>query len=243
MDPELLRGGAAWSQLSAAMKQTPLPRSREGTSRGDAVAAVRKRPNLLAGERLARTPSQKRSRRKREKLLRAALELFEQRGYERTSIEMVAKRAQIATGGFYQYFRSKRQILLVLMNDLLRKLEQIDMQPATNEVRSAISSLLRAGLTADLAYSGAYRAWKEATVSDRELAALDGAIREWTTSRLALVFGLLQRLPNARREVNIGLFAPVMDRLFWSLLGTPLQGEPRMVEILSHIISCSLFVD
>ncbi len=69
-------------------------------------------------------PSQRRSRLKREALLRATLELFERNGYEATAIGAIARRAEIAVGGFYQYFRSKRQLLLVLMNELLQKLEQ-----------------------------------------------------------------------------------------------------------------------
>ena len=221
------------------MKET----GRAGRAPSKPGSYAQSRPNLLAGERLPPPPSQNRSRLKRERLLRAALELFERTGYEATSIEMIAKRAHVATGGFYQYFRSKRQILLVLMSELVRKLDEIDMRPSASDIRGAIESVLRAGLSADLEYFGAYRAWKEATVSDPKLAALDEAFRAWTTSRLAVVFGLLQQLPNGRREVDAGLFAQVMDRLFWSLLGTPLQAEPGTIEILGHIIHHSLIAD
>jgi AcrR family transcriptional regulator len=221
------------------MKET----ERAGRAPSKPASSVRNRPNLLAGERLPPPPSQNRSRLKRERLLRAALELFERSGYEATSIELIAKRAHVATGGFYQYFRSKRQILLVLMSELLRKLEEIDMRPSARDVRGVIESVLRAGMSADLEYLGANRAWKEATVSDPTLSALDEAIRAWTTSRLAVVFGLLQQLPNGRRDVELGLFAAVMDHLFWSLLGTPLQAEPRTIEVLGYIIHRSLLAD
>lgn len=40
------------------------------------------------------------------------------------------------------------------------------------------------------------------------------------TGRLRVVFRLLQRLPEARRDVDVSLFAAVMDRLFWDLLGS-----------------------
>jgi AcrR family transcriptional regulator len=176
-------------------------------------------------------------------LLQSALQLFDRNGYEATAIESIASRAQVAIGGFYRHFRSKRQILLVLMNELLQKLEQIDMQPAASDIRSAIVSVLRAGLTTDLAYAGAYRAWKEAMMSDRELAALDDAIRDWTRARLLGVFGLLRQFPGARRDLDIELFASVMDTLFWSLLGTGLQSDRGVTKILGHIIYCSLFHD
>jgi hypothetical protein len=41
------------------------------------------------------------------------------------------------------------------MNELLRKLEQVDMQPQTGDLRAIIESVLRAGLTTDVAYAGA----------------------------------------------------------------------------------------
>jgi AcrR family transcriptional regulator len=186
---------------------------------------------------------QQRSRIKREALLRAAVELFERNGYESTAIGAIARHAGIAIGGFYQYFRSKRQLLLVLMNELLQRLEQSDMQPGGGDPRSGIESVLRAGLATDLAYAGAYRAWREATLSDRQLAALDAQVREWTTARLRVVFGLLQQLPEARREVDVSLFAAVMDRLFWDLLGSRLESQSRLVETLSHVVYHSLFAD
>ncbi len=148
-------------------------------------------------------PAQRRSRIKREALLWAGLELFELNGYEATAIGAIAARAKVAVGSFYQYFRSKRQLLLVLMNELLRKLEQIDMRPQHGDLRDRIESVLRAGVMTDLGYAGAYRAWKEAMLANAKLAALDEQMRAWTTARLRMVFGLLQQLPGARTGMDV----------------------------------------
>ncbi len=188
-------------------------------------------------------PAQRRSRLKREALLKAGVELFDLNGYEATSIEAIAGRARVAVGSFYQYFRSKRQLLLVIMNELLRKLEQIDMQPQEGELRDRIESVLRAGLTVDLAYVGAYRAWKEAILVNPKLAALDEGVRAWTTARLRTVFGLLQQVPGARTGMDLSLFAAVMDRLFWDLFGSKLESPSRLVKILGHVIYHSLVQD
>jgi AcrR family transcriptional regulator len=188
-------------------------------------------------------PAQARSRGKRAALLKAGVELFERNGYEATSIGAIARRAQVAVGGFYQYFRSKRQLLLVLMNELLQKLEQIDMQPSEGLLRDRIESVLRAGVTADLAYAGVYRAWKEAILANPKLAALDERVRAWTTARLGLVFGRLAQLPGARTGADVYLFAALMDRLFWDLLGAKLESTSRVVEVLGHVIYHSLFRD
>jgi AcrR family transcriptional regulator len=200
-------------------------------------------PDLLAGEHLARAPLQQRSHIKREALLRAAVELFGRNGYESTAIGAIARRAGMAVGGFYQYFRSKRQLLVVLMNEFVQRLEQIDMQPPTDDLKSGIERVLRVGLATDLAYAGAYRAWREAMLSDRQLAALDEQVREWTTARLRVIFGFLQQLPQARPGVDVSLFATLMDRLFWDLLGGDLESESRLVEVLAHIVYHSLFAD
>lgn len=187
-------------------------------------------------------PLQQRSRHKREALLRAGVELFERNGYEATAIEDIASRAQTSVGSFYQYFRSKRQLLLVLMNELLEKLEQIEMQPrGQTDLRNGIQSVLRAGLATDLAYAGAYRAWREAMLSDPHLATLDERVRGWTTGRLRTVFGMLAQLPNARRDIDVPLFAALMDRLFWDLLASQLRSDSRLVETLGLTIYYSLF--
>src|SRR5208282_1120574 len=62
---------------------------------------VKPRPNLLAGEDLPPEPLQKRSIAKRGRLKAAALALFGEKGYERTSVDDVARRARLAVGGFY----------------------------------------------------------------------------------------------------------------------------------------------
>jgi AcrR family transcriptional regulator len=205
-------------------------------------AAMPSRPNLITGESLPRSPSQARSRITRERLLHAGMDLFSRDGYEAASIVAIAKRAGIAVGGFYQYFASKRQLLLVLMNEFLQKLGQIDMDPSAPDVRSAIQAVLHAGLATDLAYSGAYRAWKEAMLSDAKLLAVDIRIRRWTTARLRTALGDLHQLPGARQELNVDVFASLIDRLFWDLLGSEFVTN-GLVETLAHIIFHSIFSD
>jgi len=175
--------------------------------------------------------------------MRTALKLFAHSGFEATSIDAIAEHAGIPIGSFYQHFRSKRQLLLVLMNEFLQKLAAIDMQPKGGTLHAAIESVLRAGLATDLAYAGAYRAWREAMLSDRELATLDGKIRGWTTTRLRTVFAQLRELPLARRDLDVALFSALMDRLFWDLLGSRLVVRPGTIAALAHIIEHSMLHD
>jgi AcrR family transcriptional regulator len=210
--------------------------------------SVTKRPNLLDGEDLPPEPRQKRSQDKRARLKAAALVQFGQNGYEGASIEEIAQRANLAVGGFYQHYRSKRQLLLALMDELLEKLSQLDLQPkAFSDVRTGLHALLSRAFSHDLRYLGAYRAWQEAALSDPDLARKQAQIHAWTTTRVITLFQLLQRLPNARPGVDIPSLARVMDSFFWSLLAQaermPAAELNRWIDAATHLIYHALFLD
>jgi AcrR family transcriptional regulator len=223
-------------------------RGRPGGGNHPPATVVSARPNLLAGEDLPPEPRQKRSLDKRARLKAAGLLLFGEKGYENTSIEGIARRAKLAVGGFYQHFRSKRQLLLALMDELLEKLSELDFRPeAVTDVRAGIRQLLSRAFSHDLKYLGAYRAWQEAALSDPDLARKQEQIHSWTTTRAMTLFQLLQRLPGARPGVDVPGLARVMDSFFWSLLAQ--AGRFSKVELnqridsATHLIYHALFTD
>jgi AcrR family transcriptional regulator len=209
---------------------------------------VRTRPNLLIEEDLPPAPRQKRSLDKRARLKTHGLALFGEKGYEGTSVEEIARRAKLAVGTFYQHFRSKRQLLLVLMDELLEKLSQLDLGPtAMADVRAGLHALLSRAFSTDLRYLGAYRAWQEAMLSDPELARKQKDIHAWTTSRVLAVFQFLQQLPGARPEVDVPGLARVIDSFFWNLLAhalhMPKTELDRWIDSATHLIYHALFTD
>ena len=207
-----------------------------------------KRPNLLAGEDLPPEPQQKRSLEKRVQLKSAALALFGEKGFERTSIEDIARRANLAVGGFYLHYRSKRQLLLALMDDLLNGLSAIDLRPvAGTDVQGVLRDLLARAFARDLQYLGACRAWEEAVLSDPDLARKQQEIRVWTTHRVTALFAILQNFPGARPGVDLPALARVMDSFFWSLLAQAVR-MPKVelndwIDSATHLIYHALFVD
>ena len=207
-----------------------------------------KRPNLLAGEDLPPEPVQKRSLEKRARLRVAALALFGEKGYERTSIEDVAERAKLAVGTFYQHFRSKRQLLLALMDDLLEKLSRLQLHPqATGDVRAGLRDLLSRAFSQDLRYLGAYRAWREAALADPAFARKQRQIHAWTAGRVETLFRLLQKMPGARVGVDVSALAKIMDSFFWGLLGQAAgmhKAELKQwIDAATHLIYHALFED
>lgn len=213
-----------------------------------AAEIVNQPPNLLTGEDLPPEPRQERSRERHARLKVAGLAIFGRKGYQAASIEEIAVRAKLPVGTFYQHFRSKRQLLLALMNDLLEKLSRLNLHalPQTG-IRMGLRELLSRAFAQDLEYLGAYRAWQEAVLADRDLQRKQRKIRAWTTNRVLAVFRQLQRLPRARREVDLPALARIMDSFFWGLLGQALtmrQSElTQWIDSATHLIFHALFTD
>jgi len=212
------------------------------------AVVARRRPNLLLGEDFPAGPIQERSLAKRARLKTAGLTLFGEKGYENTSVSEIAVRAKLAVGSFYQHFRSKRQLLITLMDELLEKLSQLRFQPtAATYIRAGIRELLSRAFAHDLRYLGAYRAWQEAVLSDPELMNKQEQIHKWTTGRAINVFQLLQGLPGARQNVDIPGLASAMDSFFWSVLaraGRLTKAElNQCIDSATHLIYHALFTD
>jgi AcrR family transcriptional regulator len=206
------------------------------------------RPDLLITEDLLAEPRQKRSIEKRVRVKKAALALFGERGYEATSVEAIADRAGLPVGGFYLHFRSKRQLLVTLMDELLRKLEALDLRPRSgSNVRDALRQMLAVAFAADLEYLGAYRAWQEAALSDSDLSRKQRKINAWTTARVAALLQFLEQQPGARSGVDIPTLARVLDSFFWSLLAQAVRMRRvelnRWLDSSTHLIYHAMFFD
>jgi AcrR family transcriptional regulator len=209
---------------------------------------IPERPDLLAGEELAPEPRQQRSRDRRARLTTAALRLFGDKGYEAASVEEIARNAGMPVGAFYLHFRSKRQLLLSLMNDLMIGLSQVNLEPKAGVgARGILRQLLERGFAEDLRYVGAYRAWQEAVLSDPDLAGKQELIHAWTTARVAAVFRRLLQMPDSRAGVDVDALARVLNSLFWDLLRHAARKRDakleRSIDATTHLIYHALFAD
>lgn len=209
-------------------------------------------PLLEVSEKSPSPPVQARSIERRRKLLAAGLRVFAAKGFEAASVEEITSRAGAALGGFYQYFSSKRQFLVALMNEFLAGLARLDLRPQitagaseAREPRAALRAFLAAAFRVDREYFGVVRAWQEATLTDRELARLEREIQSWTQTRILGVFEQLHRHPQARSDCDLPGFARMMDRHFWSLLarGSRLsqQNFDGEVQLSADVICAYLF--
>src|ERR1041384_3568729 len=77
----------------------------------------------MARRRTAADP-RKKGERTREHLVRTALELFEKKGFERTTLRDIAARAKGSLGLLYRYYPSKDALVVELYDELSREFER-----------------------------------------------------------------------------------------------------------------------
>lgn len=73
---------------------------------------------------MPRTPDQNKEIRteKRTRIVNSAIELFAEKGYYNTTIEMISKHAGISKGLIYTYFESKEQLLKIVFSEITGKM-------------------------------------------------------------------------------------------------------------------------
>jgi AcrR family transcriptional regulator len=232
------------------MKKRPRRGVTAGSTRAAAPAhrPAPARPNLLRSEHLPPHPRQRRSLDNRARLKQAGLTLFFRRGYAGTSINQIAAEAGVAVGGVYLHFRTKQQLLVALMDDLLQALSDLDLRvDPSGDPRTALRDLLARAFASDLAYLGAYRAWQEAILTDPDLARRQREITAWTTARVVRVFKALQTVPGARKGVDVEGLASVVDTLLWAVIADALRLSKteldHRLDSVTHIVFHALFRD
>lgn len=178
--------------------------------------------------------------------MQSALALFAQHGYEDTSIEDIARQAHVAVGSFYQHFASKRQILLVLMDSLMREVDSLtfDLKGTDPQaIRDTIAQIVAQSFKVDWAYVGLYRAWHEAAIRDHELQAIYQQIETWTIGQMTFIFHAMSYLPNARQDIDRNMLAWEIALLFLRLAEMPPENPDPLVASLTDLIYHVLFTD
>ena len=76
----------------------------------------------MMGNQKTREPKQQRSIEKRNRIIEAGYQLFCEKGYYNTNTAEIAKQAGVSTGIVYSYFKDKKEIFLVIIDDYIRKI-------------------------------------------------------------------------------------------------------------------------
>ncbi len=77
-------------------------------------------------------PLQERSRVSQDKLIKAARDLIEEKGFAKASLREICRRAGLTSGAFYARFSSKQDLALHFLEDIGRRSEEIQENFATD---------------------------------------------------------------------------------------------------------------
>ncbi|MFI7024460.1 TetR/AcrR family transcriptional regulator [Micromonospora sp. NPDC049900] len=90
----------------------------------------------------------------RRSLITSALELFERRGFDRTSVQEIADQARLTKGAFYHHFESKDDLLRHIQEEYLEaQLAAIErIESGSDDPKVRVAELIRLSLTSVAEY-------------------------------------------------------------------------------------------
>lgn len=85
------------------------------------------------------------SNEKRMEILKAAVDLFSERGFERTTVDEIASRANVGKGTIYLYFENKEQIFIAILEaGIQRIIDRMDeILKESGDFRQRLESMLK----------------------------------------------------------------------------------------------------
>jgi TetR/AcrR family transcriptional regulator, cholesterol catabolism regulator len=139
----------------------------------------------------------------RQEILRTAARLFQQRGYDATSMNDVAAALKLSKGGLYHHFQSKDEILFEIMNHAMEITEKRVLAPVRGiaDPEERLRSLIRRHIEVVLSPRD-----REITVMLHENHPLPPALRKRINARkkdyVHFVEGLVAEVHRARHARN-----------------------------------------
>lgn len=152
--------------------------------------------------------------RTREAIIDAALTLFEQKGYDATTIEDIAAAADVSTRTFFRYFESKLDLVMARRDTKHQDLgPQLAARPAGEPILDAMRAVLHAELDAQLADPLVLREFQVmlTTPSLRSLAR-DHFYEEEAT----IIEAVAMRLGLAEDDLRAHIIASMIAGALWS---------------------------
>lgn len=179
---------------------------------------------------------------KKRKVLESSLLLFTQKGFQNTSIQDIIKHSNISKGTFYNYFSSKNECLLAILENAryeasLRRHELLDGQDKKDRhilaQQTAVVLQLNREQNLFVLFEGIFQS------SDEELKNYVARHRlyeiQWMTSRLIDVYG--EQVRPYAYEASILLFGMIQNlaHAYRTVHGEPLEPVKLVTKVLDYI--------
>jgi len=191
-------------------------------------------------------PKQARSKQTKEKIVQAAIQLFEARGYERTTSNDVAAEAGVSVGSFYVYFSDKRQLLLTIFDRLADELYKNifdGLKPEhlfDSELRPRIRQAVANTIADKQKHSGLHRVISELVLKDEDFAARRKAVIDRSVAKLYELISLASKA-NLTWDIDAEAASFVVQRVVFDLsqdyaIGACEFDQDRAVDALTDMI-------
>lgn len=196
-------------------------------------------------------PKQARSKQTREKIIQAAMRLFEELGYEKTTSNEIASAAGVSVGSFYVYFTDKRQVLLEVFDrvaDELFKNVFESLKPEDlfgPELRPRIHQAITKAIIDKQKQAGLHRVIWELVLKDEEFAARSRALMERSRAKLHEILSLASKA-GLTWELDVEAATFMVHRVVFDISQDYITGcvefdQERAIDSLTDMICRFLF--
>jgi AcrR family transcriptional regulator len=196
-------------------------------------------------------PKQARSRQTKEKIILAAIVLFQERGYEKTTSNDIAAAAGVSVGSFYVYFTDKRNLLLIIFDRLADELFKniFDCLKPEHlfdaELRPRIRQAVANAIVDKQNHAGLHKVICELVLKDAEFAAKQKAMMERSIARLEEMISLSKKA-GISWDIDVEAAAFVVHRVVFDISQDYVTGccefdQNRAIDALSDMIYRFLF--
>jgi len=141
----------------------------------------------------------------RQKIIVAAKELFNTKGYFNTNTKEIAKLAGVSTGSFYNYFPDKlevfQEIITIHINknysDLAELIKKLDEQPEL--ARESLSDYIRAGMAAAYKSMVLFQAYNSIAMNNPELRDRDNEV---SNKIMTALYTFCKESPHVKKRIS-----------------------------------------
>lgn len=159
---------------------------------------------------------------RRQQIMQAALELFANKGFDATSISMIAKEAGISKGLMYNYFESKENLIAEIMDQIIDQM-MIMFDPnrdGTIELHEmeGFIHLMCAHMRENLQ---AYRLYFHIALQPKVFKLIENKIDEMIVRISKLTINYFRDMGFENPEVEAMFFGTLLDGLFFDYIMKP----------------------
>ena len=158
---------------------------------------------------------------KRERIMRVAREEFANNGFENTSIQQIAKKADISVGSVYKYFENKEELFTMIVQDGLSELEEmlLKLSASSEDIVLKAEKIIREIISSSRKHPELIKLYCALTTSTNPgfLNDLSQQIEALSAKTYTIAISEAQKIGDVRDDVDPAFFAFLLDNLFMML--------------------------